>query len=75
MDGWRLVMLDIVDLITTLGDILTALASWRVLLSCVFATALILVICWNISAPWDLVLSIVVGLFCLWLGLIWQRRS
>ena len=69
-------MLDIVDLITTVLDILSAVTcSWRFWLSCGLAVGAILVIEWMISPPWDLVVSTFVGLFALILGVIWERRS
>lgn len=68
-------MLDFVDLITGLGDILTSFTSWRVLLSFAFAVGIIVLICWKVTAPWDIILSGVVGLFAIAVGIIWERRS
>ena len=68
-------MLDFIDLIDALGDILTALASWRILLAFALGVGIILVIWWKGPAPWDLVLSAAVALIALTFGIIWERRS
>ena len=73
LGGGRVVMLDIVDFISTAVDALGC--SWRGLLVGLVTVGIVVLVCWIVPDPWRIPLSILVGLFAIALGIIWERSS